>query len=568
MSDREDQTELFSRRAMIVAGGGGLLFAALMGRMAQLQVFQADTLTRAADDNRFNLVVDPAPRGIIYDRFGAPLAINKRDFRIVVTPAAVRDDPVVINALAGYIRLTANERDKLIQEIRRAPRHMPLTLRENLSWEEYTAISVQTAAYPGVRPEIGEARAYPRGPAFAHLVGYVAKANEKEAENDPLLKAPGVRLGKEGLEGSQEEGLRGKHGALKLEVDVDGRVIREVRDPALAPVPGQDMVLTIDADLQQFAYDRFGKESGAAVVVDVRSGDLIVMTSVPAFDANLFVNGIPGSIYRELLNNERKPLYHKAVRGTYPPGSTFKMMTAIAALEAGVVTPEERVFCRGFTMLGGQRFHCWSRRGHGSVDLHTAIKVSCDIWFYEMSRRAGPENVSRVARAFGLGHRFDIGVPGVARALVPDTAWKERRFKQPWKPGDSFNFGIGQGYMIASPLQLAVMTARLAAGGRAVQPRLIREGSGAREIAPAARLPFQQVNIDLVNKGMVAVSNEAGGTDHGWQDRHLSGSPHHDGRAPARGSIDRTAALEPAQPRAFRRLCAGRCAEICLLRGG
>lgn len=512
MSDREEPGEIFSRRAMILSGLGGLALFVLSGRMAQLQLFQSDALSRAAEDNRFNLVVEPAPRGGIYDRFGSPLAINKRDFRVVVTPASLRNDPVTINALAGYLRLTPDGRDRLVEEIQRAPRQMPLTLRENLTWEEYAAVSVQVAAYPGVRPEIGQARAYPRGPAFAHLVGYVARANQREAEGDPILKAPGVRLGKEGLEGSQEAGLRGKHGALKLEVDSGGRVIREVRDPDLAPLPGQDMVLTIDADLQQFAYDRLGEESGSAIVMDVRSGDLIVMTSAPGFDPNQFVNGIASSAYSALLNDEKKPLYHKAVRGTYPPGSTFKMMTALAALEAGVVDPRERIVCRGFTTLGSQRFHCWRAGGHGAVDMRSALKVSCNVYFYEMSRRVGQEAIAKVAREFGLGAAWPVGVPGVARANVPDEAWKQRRFKERWSVADSFNFGIGQGYLTASPLQLALMTARLAAGGVAITPRLIREGPGATPVAVAERLPLAPEHLAIVKGGMEAVTSEAGGT--------------------------------------------------------
>ncbi len=507
-----EEQETFNRRALLLGGAGAAAFLVLAGRMAQLQLLNRDELARAAEDNRFNLIVAPADRGIIFDRFGQPLALNRRAFRVDLGPGQREARLVAADIVAKALRLDEEGRGEMLREVAAAPRRRAMTLQENLTWEEFSAISLRIADQPLIRAEIGTTRAYPWTRSIAHLIGYVAKANEEEAAIDPARRAPGVRIGKEGLEKSQEAGLQGAHGAVKLEVDARGRVLRELREPELAARPGDGMVLSIDADLQQFAYEQFEGQSGAAVVMDVHSGELVVMTSAPGFDPNAFVNGIRGPDYKALLEDPYKPLYHKAVRGTYPPGSTFKMITGIAALQAGLATPEDKVFCRGFTMLGGARFHCHSRRGHGWVDYHDAVKVSCDIYFYEMARRAGPDRIADVASAFGFGQAFDIGLPGVSRALLPTSAWKQKRFGRPWETYDSFNYGIGQGFMTATPLQLAVMTARLSNGGRAVAPTLIREGPGSSARPPAPPVPYDAEWIRLTHEAMLAVANEAGGT--------------------------------------------------------
>jgi penicillin-binding protein 2 len=524
---REDRAETFSRRALVLSGMGGLFFAAVGVRLAQLQIFENEQFRLEAVENRFNFSLRPASRGPIYDRFGIPLAINRRDFRVLILRDQVkgsnraektRNLESSIDAMASVLRLPPIRVQRAKEDARTAPRFLPALVADGLSWEQFAAVSVQAASFPGVRAEMGEARNYPLGPAFAHVVGFVAKANADEAKIDPDARHPGVRVGKEGLEQSQELGLKGKHGQLKIEVNAHGRMIREVEDPRLASTPGEPIVLTIDAELQQVAYDQFkahdGKpaESGAAIVMDVRTGELLVLCSAPAFDPNKFVDGIAPADYREYLQNEFRPLYHKAVRGIYPPGSTYKMVIGLAALEHGVTTPEETVACPGFAYYGGNRFHCHARRGHGRVNLHDAIKVSCDCYFYQMGFRLGPERMADVSRQFGFGERFELGIPGIARGHVPDTAWKRENRKQDWAIYDSINVAIGQGLMISTPLQLAVMTARIATEGVAVEPVLIREGPGARPRRDWGRLPFKYDNMHKVHLGMIAVSNEAGGT--------------------------------------------------------
>jgi penicillin-binding protein 2 len=508
----------FTRRAITLSSLGGLFFMALGGRMAQLQIFENQEFRLEAAENQFNLLVNPASRGPVYDRFGVPLAVNRRDFRVSIMREDVKDLPGTINALASILRIPSERTNMILADARTAPRFMPALVAENLSWEEYARVNVYSASFRGVRAEMGESRNYPLGESFAHVLGYVAKANARDVETDPQSRHPGIRVGKEGIEKSQEAGLKGVHGATKLEVNAHGRVIREVVDPRLNPTTGEAVVLTIDAELQQLAYDQFqaseGKpaEAGAAVVMDVHTGEILVLASAPSFDPNKFVDGIGRADFAGYNEAEMRPLYHKAVRGIYPPGSTYKMVTALAALEAGVTNPEETVSCPGFYTIGGNRFHCHSRRGHGRVNLHDALKVSCDVYFYEMGRRLGGDKMAEISRGFGFGEKFDIGIPGVSAAHVPDTAWKMKNRNQPWAVYDSINVAIGQGLMIATPLQLAVMTARIATEGKSVMPRLIHEGPGATPAVAFKPLPFKYDNLHRVHLGMIAVSNEAGGT--------------------------------------------------------
>jgi penicillin-binding protein 2 len=513
--------EIFNRRALLLTGAGGLFFAVLGGRLAQLQILENREFRLEAIENRFNFVLSPASRGPIYDRFGVPLAVNRRDFRVTI----MRDDAggraemaASIDSMGAILGMPPSVLTRVKSDANVTPRYMPALIANNLSWESFSSASVHAATFPGVRTEMGEARNYPLGPAFAHVLGYVAKANAKDVEADPQARHPGIRVGKEGLEKSQEASLRGTHGQTKLEVNAHGRVFREVDDPRLASVAGAPLVLTLDAELQQIAYNQFlphdGKpaEAGSAIVMDVRTGEILVMVSAPGYDPNKFVDGIGGADYRAYLNDEFRPLYHKAVRGIYPPGSTYKMVTAVAALEHGVTDGEETVNCPGHYTIGGNRFHCHSRRGHGRVNLHDALKVSCDVYFYEMGRRLGGDRMAETSRKFGFGTAFDIGVPGVSSAHVPDTAWKKANRNQDWAVYDSINISIGQGLMVATPLQLAVMTARIATEGLAVTPTLIREGSGLARRTPPARLPIKYEYLHRVHEGMIAVTNEAGGT--------------------------------------------------------
>ncbi len=513
---------VFHRRAILLGGFAGLGLTAMAGRLAYLQLFQTQRFERLSTSNQFNFKLMPAPRGVIVDRNGAVLAANRPNFRLLVVRDKGVDAEATLKTLANYVPLDDVRQRRLLKDINSAPRRAPVSVMEDMSWEQFSAISVRAPELVGVTADMGEVRVYPHGGAFAHVIGYVAKVNREDISltgpnADPILLHPGFRMGKQGVEKAFDLQLRGRPGARKVEVDANGREVRHHDEGDITPEPGAEIQLTLDVDVQNRALEVFGEESGGAVVMDCRTGDIICMTSAPSFDANRFVRGLTSAEYRGLASFERKPMLDKCLSGLYPPGSTFKTMTALAILSAGI-DPEARVSCGGGMNFGGRYFHCHKKGGHGSQNLHEAIKNSCDTYFYSMSLRVGPDRIAQAARAFGLGQVFDIGIPGQKKGIVPDRAWKKRYFakheaQQPWWPGENLSYAIGQGYLQVNCLQLAVMTARLANGVRALNPRLVRSVGGKEQPkgSEAPDLPFLREHIDRVRAGMAAVT-EAGGT--------------------------------------------------------
>jgi penicillin-binding protein 2 len=512
----------FHRRAFMFGAFAGLGMSALGGRLGYLQLVEAQRFKKLSASNQFNFKLLPPPRGLIVDRNGAVLASNRPNFRLLVVRDKGHDHEATLKVLANFVPMDEARQERLSREISRSPRRAPVSVMEDMSWEQFSAINVRAPELKGVTADMGEVRVYPHGGAFAHVIGYVAKVNKEDLEAagenpDPILLHPGFRIGKQGVERAFDMDLRGKPGAQKVEVDANGREVRHDPEGDIRSVPGKLIQLTLDADIQNRALEVFGEESGGAVMMDCRTGDILCMLSAPSFDANRFVRGLTGVEYRGLAGYERKPLLDKCLSGLYPPGSTFKTMTALAVLMAGI-GPDERVSCGGGMHFGGRYFHCHKRGGHGSQNLNDAIKNSCDTYFYSMSLRVGPDRIAQAARAFGLGQIFDIGIPGQKKGIVPDPAWKKRYFsknpdQQPWWPGENLSYAIGQGYLQVNCLQLAVMTARLANGRKALNPRLVKSVGGVElpRGSDAPDLPFPREHIDRVRAGMAAVT-EAGGT--------------------------------------------------------
>jgi penicillin-binding protein 2 len=520
---------VFHRRAILLGAFAGLGLTALGGRLAFLQLLETQRYEKLATSNQFNFKLQPAPRGVIVDRNGAVLAANRPNFRLMVVRDKDVDAEATIKTLAGFVPLDETRQRRLLKDIASAPRRAPVSVMEDMSWEQFSAINVRAPELPGVTADMGEVRVYPHGGAFAHVIGYVAKVNEKDIQptgpnSDSILLHPGFRIGKQGVEKAFDLDLRGRPGARKVEVDARGREVRHDEAGDIPAVPGAEIQLTLDVDIQNRALEVFGEESGGAVMMDCRTGDILCMTSAPSFDANRFVRGLTGADYRALAGYERKPLLDKCLSGLYPPGSTFKTMTALAILIAGI-NPDERVNCGGGMNFGGRYFHCHKKGGHGSQNLHDAIKNSCDTYFYSMSLRVGPDRIAKVAREFGLGQIFDIGIPGQKKGIVPDQAWKKRYFsknvaQQAWWPGENLSYAIGQGYLQVNCLQLCVMTARLANGLKALHPRLVKSVGG-KELpkgSDAPNLPFPPEHIAYVRAGMAAVT-EVGGT--AWRSSQL-----------------------------------------------
>ncbi|WP_179380143.1 penicillin-binding protein 2 [Jannaschia marina] len=502
-----------SRRALMI-GGAQLGFGALLlGRMRHLQVDQADEFLLLAEENRIKVRLIAPARGIIYDRNGVELAGNEQIYRVSMIREDADDVDAVITRLRGLVRLDEAQLQRALREMDRRP-HQAVTLADRLTWEELSTIAVNVPAMQGITPEVGLSRVYPLGQDYAHVVGYVGRVSERDIETaeepDPLLQTPQFQIGKLGVERQMEGVLRGKAGARRVEQNAAGRIMRELG--RTESTSGRDLRLTIDAGLQNFTQARLGQESASAVVMDVRNGDVLAAVSSPSYDPNKFVTGISVPDYAVLRDNDHRPLHNKIVQGLYPPGSTFKMVTLLAALEAGEVTPNETFYCPGHLTVSNRRFHCWKRGGHGWVDAAKSLRESCDVYYYELAQKAGIDRIAAMARKLGLGTRFDMEMTSVNEGLIPDRDWKRTARGEDWVIGDSLNASIGQGFVLASPLQLAVMTARLASGLE-VTPRLVRSVDGvARPSGVKEALDLPRSWLDMVRNGMYQVVNARGGT--------------------------------------------------------
>ncbi len=519
------QHKQYTRRTLVVGAAQVALLGALGARLYHLQVVEQDRYQLLAEENRINLRLLAPPRGRVLDRFGVELASNRRNYRLLLVAEEAGDPAAVIDKVARLVRLEERQIERVLREVRRRRKFVPVEVASNLDWDDFARINVNTPDLPGIHMEVGETRDYPLGPVFAHVVGYVGAVSEKEIGGDPVLELPGFRIGKTGIERIYDVALRGRAGDSQVEVNAYGRVIRELS--RTEGKRGDDQMLTIDAALQNYIVKRLEGESAAVAVLDVHGGDVVALVSNPSFDPNLFNVGISQRKWQEYSSSKYKPLVNKAIQGSYPPGSTYKMIVALAALEAGVVKPDTTVTCRGMMQLGKGKFHCWKKWGHGPVALHQALEESCDVYFYEMAKRLGPDRIAAMAMRFGLGERTGINLPGEREGIIPTKAWKEAVIGRPWLQGETLVVSIGQGYVEATPLQLAVMAARLANGGYAVVPRIVRPRTALESMSddrpppqpgsydgppPFPKIDVKAANLRLVQEGMWGVVNKQNGT--------------------------------------------------------
>jgi penicillin-binding protein 2 len=485
---------------------GGLQAAAgvlIGGRLIYLSVFEGEKYKTLAEENRVAVRLIPPRRGWLTDRNGQPMAINQPEYRLELVPEQISDMPKTLAGLQRLLDLDAETMDRIRKDIDEKPAYLPVEVATNVDWDRYTAINVRLPELEGVQPVRGFTRYYPDGAAVGHLMGYVAAPTREqyvEADKDPLYLHPAFKVGKDGVERELDERLRGERGARRVEVNARGRIIRDLETQP--DTPGETVRLSIDRELQAFAARRIGPESASVVVMDVLTGEVLTMVSMPAFDPNDFSDGISHKEWDALMGDEMRPLINKTVQGLYPPGSTFKMVTALAALEHGV-SPEDRVVCGGGYQLGRHRFGCWKRGGHGSTDLYKSIYQSCNVYYYTRGRQVGIDAIHSTGQRLGLGERFEtLQVPNQNAGILPDPAWKQERYDQDWLVGETLNSAIGQGYNALSPLQLAVMTARIASGNT-VSPTLLagdEQGGRALDIDPQHLVPVRH-GMDLCVNG-------------------------------------------------------------------
>ncbi len=509
--EEERRRSVFTRRALAIGGAQLGIFGFLGWLLHTLQVDQGERFATLAEENRISARLLSPPRGRVLDRNGQVVAGNRLNWRALLVAEQTSDVNATLETFNRIVPLAEHERARIEREVRRRRRFVPVIVREFLTWEEMARIEVNAPDLPGILIDVGTTRIYPEGEHLAHIVGYVAPPAERDMDGDPLLQLPGVRVGRAGIERHHDQVLRGRAGAVQLEVNAVGRVIREL--DRREGLQGADVEISVDAELQKTIRGKI-EEGTSVVVMNARNGEVLAMASQPSFDPHLFNAGVTAQQWREWTAGRATPLINKTTNGLYAPGSTFKMVVALAALEARVATPFDRVFCPGHFDLGDTRFHCWNRNGHGSVDMRTSLKVSCDVYYYEIARRVGINRIAAMARRLGLGVDLEIELPGTRRGLVPTREWREAQGR-PWAMGDTVVHGIGQGFYQLTPLSLCVMTARLASG-RALQPHLTR-AIGGRPVRGARpedwpSLGIPERDLRLMRDAMWSVVNEGGGT--------------------------------------------------------
>jgi penicillin-binding protein 2 len=512
----------FSRRAFLLSGGMTAVFGVLAGRLYQLQIANGELYRDRAEENRINERLLAPLRGRVFDRFGVALAGNRRNYRVLIVPEQTRGGvAATLDALAEVIPIDERLRARVLKEAAAKRPFVPLVVAENLSWEDFARLNFDLPYLPGVQPEVGDTRDYSFPEEVSHVLGYVAPVSPDDVSPDdtPVEEAlpdvPGLRIGKRGIEKTFETQVRGRVGASRVEVNAHGRIIRELeRDPG---TPGTDVHLTIDRELQSLIHQKLKNDSASCAVMDVATGDVLALVSTPGFDPNAFNVGLSPEEWGDLINNDYKPLINKAISGAYPPGSTFKMVVALAALDAGAITPQTVFHCTGAFRLGTRDFHCWKQGGHGAMNLRLGIKNSCDCYFYQVSLKLGIDAIQASARRLGLGQPTGIEIPGERSGFIPDRYWKQAAFKEPWQLGETLVTSIGQGYVLTTPLQLCVLAARIASG-RQVTPRIVHS-LGAQPTPRATHEPigFSARALAAVREGMDAVTNDHGGTGYWWR---------------------------------------------------
>jgi len=473
-----------------------------------LQILQGSEYRKLSEENRLRIVRVTAPRGIIFDRNGIPLVKNTPYYFVSISPQNL--DGLDISALAELLKM---DRDVLSEKVKNRPQqnlYEPIRLKEGLSTKEIAFIEARRSDFPSLAVDVDVSRDYLFGNTGAHLIGYLGKLNEFQYSSPDFRDVPSnAFIGQWGVEKLYDRQLRGTSGERIIEMDALGRELRLIKEKS--PVRGDDVRLAMDIKLQKEAEESFGEKTGALVAMKPDTGEILAMISKPSFDPNLFARGIKYRQWEELNQNKKLPLLNRSLQSQYPPGSTFKIITAIAAMEEGAIDVNTKITCTGELVYGKWHFGCWQKHGHGTLSLHRALVESCDVYFYDLGKRLGIDKIASYARMFGLGRETGLRMAKERSGVVPDTKWKQEKRKQPWYLGETFNASIGQGYVAATPFQMAQMMSIVANGGYIYSPSLLMTEN---KPAPLTKLNIRQENFEEVKKALSGVVNENGGT--GW----------------------------------------------------
>ena len=498
----------------------GVLFFALLAKFWYLQVYHCPTLRDLSEKNRIRTRVLPAPRGTILDRAGRIIADNRPAYRLYLVPEDTPDPEATLSTISRLIEIDPETLENIRKEIADNPPFVPILIHPDLPFPILGRIESEKFWLPGILIEASPTRWYAEGNRAAHLLGYLGEVSPNELK---ILSERGYRrgdvIGRGGLESAFESFLRGKAGALRLEINAAGREVKKIDE--VEPQPGLTLELTLDLELQKTAEKLLDERPnpGAVVALDPRNGEILALASRPTYDPNLFATGVKPDYWKELLNHPDDPLENRVIRGQYPPGSTFKLVTALAGLEENAISPAESLSCGGGLRLGRRTYHCWRKEGHGRVELHKAIVQSCDVYFYRLGMRLGVDRIAKYAQILGLSKKTGIDIPGEKSGLIPSEAWKLNTLGEPWTKGEDLSTAIGQGYVLVTPLQLVSAYAQLAEGGKSFQPHLVRrikhpDGQVVMEFLPQVRNDYSlpEKTREILRAGFIGVVNEPGGT--------------------------------------------------------
>ncbi len=505
----------FARRALLIGAGQAAVFGAIATRLYDLQVTQHGKYALLARQNSISERLVAPPRGLITDRFGAIMAGNQQHWRALFMQALTPEPQLVLQNFYTLVNVSDEEKARITQDIAGRPGYIPVLLKDYLNWQDMAAIEVNTPDLPGVVVEVGASRIYPLGTVAAHAVGYVARPNPREAKTDTVLALPGMRIGRSGVEDVQDAVLRGEPGFVQTESNVHGQVVREVAQDA--GTPGATVALSLDTGLQNLAVQSLGQNSGAVVMLDATNGEILALASTPGFDPGLFDKGVPDATWKGWMEDAKDPLQNKATAGLFAPGSTFKPTVTLAAMKAGVLSGETILTCTGSFTLGDHIFWCDNHVAHGSINVTTALQVSCDVFFYQVALKVGIDRMAAMAAMLGLGTDLGADLPNVATGLVPTLAWARSKNIH-WAEGSTVVQGIGQGYTQLTPLALATMIARVATG-IAVGPHITRRVGGMLQSGSDPDdwpdLDVDDTHLQILRQGLFEVVNTPQGTAYG-----------------------------------------------------